>query len=389
MGMLAGVGQSVDLDLWKAQPDSCWSLWPARGGRLRGAVDDRGVHPASQLTPKALRLYDELGLLRPAAVDPDSGYRLYDPEQLEHARLIAQLRRIGMPLDEIRTVCGLEATVAAEAVAAYWQQVTTDTAERGQLASFLVEHLSRRDLDITNPDPTLELRYAAGCETGAVRTSNQDAVYASERLLAVANGGGGPGGAAASAAAIDTLKPVELADAPTTALLTMLADAVADADRTVREAAPNGEEPITTLTALLCRGSQLALVHIGDTRLYLLRGGELFQLTQDHTWVQTQIDAGKLDHDQAAAHPQRALLVRALGTGSAVEADLALRTALASDRYLLCSDGLSAVVDRVALQTTLTATSEPRQTVQRLMELARADGAADNIACIVADFVSA
>ena len=88
---------------------------------------------ASQLTPKALRLFDELGLLRPAAVDPDSGYRLYDPEQLEHAQLVAQLRRIGMPLDQIRTVCCLEATDAAEAIAAYWQQVTTDTAERGQI----------------------------------------------------------------------------------------------------------------------------------------------------------------------------------------------------------------------------------------------------------------
>jgi serine/threonine protein phosphatase PrpC len=294
-----------------------------------------------------------------------------------------------MPLDQIRTVCGLEPTEAAEAIAAYWQQVRTDTAERGRLVTFLVERLSRGDLHVTNPDHTLELRYAVGCETGAVRTSNQDAVYASERLLAVADGGGGPGGGAASAAAIEALKPVELADAPAAALLTMLADAVADADRTVREAASNGTEPITTLTALLCRGSQLALVHVGDTRLYLLRGGELFQLTQDHTWVQTQVDAGNLDHDQAAAHPQRALLVRALGTGSAVEADLALRTALAGDRYLLCSDGLSVVVDRRALQTTLTATSEPQQTVQRLMELARGQGAPDNIACIVADFVAA
>jgi PPM family protein phosphatase len=344
---------------------------------------------ASQLTPKALRLYDELGLLPPAAVDPDSGYRLYDPEQLEHARLIAQLRRLGMPLDEIRTVCGLQATAAAEAVAAYWQQVTTDTAERGQLASFLVEHLSRGDLVMINPDPTLELRYAAGCETGAVRRSNQDAVYASARLLAVADGGGGPGGAAASAAAIDALKPVELADAPAAALLTLLAEAVADADRTVRAAAPNDQDSITTLTAILCRGTQLALVHIGDTRIYLLRGGELFQLTQDHTWVQTQVDAGKLDRDQAATHPQRALLVRALGAGTAVEADLALRTALAGDRYLLCSDGLTSVVDRTALQRTMTATTDPEPTVQRLIELARAQGAPDNIACIVADFVSA
>lgn len=147
---------------------------------------------ASQLTPKALRLYDELGLLPPAAVDPDSGYRLYDPDQLEWARLIAQLRRIGMPLDAVRTVCSLQPTAAADAVAAYWRQVTADTAERGHLVSLLVERLSRREPFMINPDPRLEMRCAAGCETGAVRESNQDAVYASQRLLAVADCGGGP-----------------------------------------------------------------------------------------------------------------------------------------------------------------------------------------------------
>ena len=347
---------------------------------------------AARLTPKALRLYDELGLLPPAAVDPESGYRHYDPEQVPHARLIAQLRRIGMPLADIRTVCGLDSAAAAEAIAAYWQQVTTDTAERGRLAAFLVEHLSGRGIAMSDPNPTLDIRYAAGCETGAVRKSNQDAVYASERLLAVADGGGGPGGAAASAAAIDAVKPVELADASAAELLTMLADAVAEADRSVRtvgKAATDGHEPITTLTAVLCRRSQLALVHIGDTRVYLLRGGELSQLTQDHTWVQTQVDAGKLDPDQAAAHPQRALLVRALGAGrQPVEADLALRTAVAGDRYLLCSDGLSAVVDRATLHTALSASGDPEQTVQRLMDLAHAAGAPDNIGCVIADFVA-
>ncbi len=343
---------------------------------------------AADLTPKALRLYDELGLLPPAAVDPESGYRLYDPRQLSRARLIAQLRRIGMPLSEIRTVCGLEPAAAAEAIAGYWQQVTADTAARARLAAVLVEHLSGRGATMSDPNPTLDIRYAAGGDIGAVRDSNQDTAYASERLLAVADGGG-PGGAAASAAAIDALKPLELVDAPAADLLTMLAGAVADADRTLRTAATDTEQPITTLTAMLRRGSQLALVHIGDTRVYLLRGGELCQLTQDHTWVQSQVDAGKLDRDQAAAHPQRALLVRALGAGGPeVEADLALRTALAGDRYLLCSDGLSAVVDRAALYTALNGTGDPEQTVRRLIDLAQAEGAPDNIACVVADFMA-
>ncbi|PZG02729.1 MerR family transcriptional regulator [Micromonospora deserti] len=343
---------------------------------------------AARLTPKALRLYDELGLLPPAAVDSESGYRFYDPEQLEQARLIAELRRIGMPLAEIRTVCALEPDAAADAVTAYWQRVAADTAARARRAALLVEHLSGRGI-MSDTHPTLGIRYATGCDIGAVRDSNEDAAHAGDRLLAVADGMRGPGGAAASTAAIDALKPLELTEAPAADLLTTLARAVAEADRTVRAAATDDHRPITTLTALLRSGSQLALVHIGDTRAYLLRGGELSQLTADHTWVQSQVDQGKLNRDEAAAHPDRALLVRALGAGGTqVEADLALRTALPGDRYLLCSDGLSAVVDRAALYTALGGAVDPEQTVRHLIELAYAAGAPDNIACVVGDIVT-
>jgi serine/threonine protein phosphatase PrpC len=342
------------------------------------------------LTPKALRLYDQVGLLPPAAVDPESGYRLYDPEQLPRARLVAQLRRIGMPLAKIRTVCALEPAAAAEAIIAYWQQVTADTATRARLAAFLVDHLSEGGTTMSHhANPTLAIRYAAGCDTGAVRDSNEDAAYASDRLLAVADGMRGPGGAAASAAALDALKPLELADVPAADLLTMLAGAVTEADRTVRALATDDHQPVTTLTALMRSGSQLALVHIGDTRAYLLRGGELFLLTQDHTWVQDQVDQGRLERVQAAAHPQRAVLVRALGGGQQVEADLALRTALPGDRYLLCSDGLSAVVDRAALRSTLSTAIDPEHAVRQLFGLAQAKGAPDNIACVIADVAAA
>jgi PPM family protein phosphatase len=345
---------------------------------------------AARLTPKALRLYGEQGLLPPAAVDPESGYRLYDPGQLDRAWLIAQLRRIGMPLADIRTVCDLEPAAAADAVTAYWQRVTADTADRARQVTLLVEHLSRRDATMSDTQPILSIRYATRCDAGAGRDSNEDAAYASDRLLAVADGMRGPGGAAASTAAIDALKPLELADVPAVELLTMLAAAVNEVDRTVRKAATDEHQPITTLTAMLRRDSQLALVHIGDTRAYLLRGGELSQLTQDHTWVQTQVDHGKLGQHEAATHPQRALLTRALGAGGQpVEADLALRTALAGDRYLLCSDGLAAVVDRPTLHSALNAAADPEQTAQRLIELAYAAGAPDNIACVIADIIPA
>ncbi|MEU5563520.1 MerR family transcriptional regulator [Micromonospora musae] len=343
---------------------------------------------AARLTPKALRLYDEVGLLTPAAVDPESGYRFYEPEQLTRARLIAQLRRIDMPLADIRTVCALEPDAAAEAVAAYWQRVTADTANRARHVARLVEHLSRKGATMSDSNPNLSLRYAVRCDQGHGRDSNEDAAYASDRLLAVADGTRGAG-ATASTAAVHALKTLELADKPVVELLAMLAATVDGVDRAVRASGADDEQPATTLTAVLRRGSQLALVHIGDTRAYLLRSGELSQLTQDHTWVQREIEHGKLSPDQAATHPRRPLLTRALGGGQPVEADLALRTALAGDRYLLCSDGLSAVVDRRDLHAALAEAGDPEPTAQRLIDLAYAAGAPDNIACVVADVVAA
>ena len=344
---------------------------------------------AARLTPRALRLYDELGVLPPAAVDPESGYRLYDPAQLERAQLIARLRRIGMPLADIRAVCALKPAEAAEAVSIYWQQVSADTAARGRTAALLVDHLFERAASMPDPNPTLNLRFAARCEIGAMRRANEDAAYASERLLAVADGGQGPGGAEASAAAVDVLRPLELSGAPAAELLTLLAEAVAQANRMVGKLADDDHQPITTLTAMLWSGSQAALVHVGDSRAYLLRGGELSQLTQDHTYVQSLVDRGKLSPDEAASDPQRALLVRAIGASAEqVDTDLALRTALVGDRYLLCSDGLSAVVDRGALHVALSVAVAPEQVTGQLIDLAYAHGAPDNIACIVADVVA-
>lgn len=338
---------------------------------------------AARLTSKALRLYDESGLLPPAAVDPHSGYRYYESAQLDRARLIAALRRAGMPLAEIQTVCGLAPGTAAEAVDAWWRRVSADTAACGRVVALLVDQLSER---ASMPEPTF--RCAVRCMAGAVRDSNEDTAYASDTLLAVADGQRGPGGAAASAAAVDALRPLELADAPAAELLATLADAVTAADRTVRAPATDGHQPVTTLTAVLRCGTQLALVHVGDTRAYLLRGGELSRLTQDHTYVQSQVDQGRLTPAEAAAHPQRALLSRALGAGARVEADLALRTALVGDRYLLCSDGLSAVVGPEALRAALAGADDPETAVARLVDLAYAEGAPDNVAVVAADVVA-
>ncbi len=341
---------------------------------------------ASRLSPKALRLYDELGLLPPAYVDPWSGYRFYESAQLERARLVAWLRRLGMPLARIRAVCELPRAAAAEQVAAYWSQVEAETAGRRDLAAFLVSYLSEKESAVTERRDTLGIRYAARSDIGRCRDTNQDSAYAGARLLAVADGMGSRGDLA-SAAVIEALKPLEAA-LPAGDLLNALDSAVQQASTAVGDiAGPGGPATGTTVTALLLAGSQLALVHIGDTRAYLLRDGELFQITHDHTLVQSLVDEGKISPDEAASHPQRSLLLRAID-GSAVTPDTSLHDARAGDRYLLCSDGLTAVVGTAAVHEALRSAGDPEQTVQRLISLANDGGGPDNIACVVADVIA-
>jgi len=334
---------------------------------------------ATRLTLKALRLYDELGLLPPARVDPASGYRWYAPEQVERARLVAWLRRLGMPLARIAEVAALPPGAAAEAVAAYWARVEADTAARRELATFLVDHLAERGRPAMT-DHTLALRCAARSDRGLVRELNQDAAYAAGGLLAVADGFGA-GGEAASAAAIDALAPLASGLPGGADLLGALEDALTGL--AVREGAG------TTLTALVRSGSRLALVHIGDTRAYLLRDGELSQVTHDHSYVQSLVDEGRLSPEEAESHPQRALLLRALPDAGGSGPDLSLQEPRPGDRYLLCSDGLSAIVPAAELADALRAAADPDAAVAALVDRALGYGAPDNIACVVADVVAA
>jgi serine/threonine protein phosphatase PrpC len=342
---------------------------------------------AARLSPKALRLYDELGLLPPAFVDPDSGYRFYDPDQLDRARLVFWLRRLGMPLARIRVVCDAEPARAADEVAAYWSQVEADTASRRDLAAFLIATLSGRKAVMPGAQEALAIRYATRTDIGRVRETNQDSAYAGDRLLAVADGMGS-GGASASAAVIDALRPLE-ASLPAGDVLNALEQAVAQASTAVGGIADTGGgrgQTGTTVTAMLLSGSQLALVHIGDCRAYVLRDGELFQITHDHTVVQSLLDEGRITPEEAASHPQRSLLLRAID-GGAVELDTALHDARAGDRYLLCSDGLTGVVSTEAIHGTLRDVADPEQAAARLIEAANAAGGPDNVSCVVADIV--
>jgi protein phosphatase len=395
----------------------------------------------SRLSPKALRLYDELGLLRPARVDEWSGYRYYAPSQLERARLVAWLRRLGMPLAQIGAVVESPPAEAAASVAAFLRVAEADFAERQRLAQFLISYLSEGATAM--PDPTqpvsvppavplapgaaappgapLTIRYAAASDIGRVRKQNQDAGYAGPRLVAVADGFG-PAGKAASAAAIDALRSLESVhlepardlgevdgsgasvDAMPADLLNLLSDAVLAAGESVRSITESDTDLAgsgATLTAMLLSGSRLALVHIGDTRAYLFRGGGLFQITHDHSVTQAMIDAGRLTPEEAASHPQRSLLVRAVGASSAEMAksglpdeqarmaatpDLSLLDAQAGDRYLITSDGLTNVVPDSAIRRTLADPDRsPAEVVRQLIALATEAGGPDNIALAIAD----
>ncbi|MEU8680592.1 MerR family transcriptional regulator [Streptomyces sp. NPDC048611] len=335
---------------------------------------------ASRLSPKALRLYDELGLLPPARVDPHSGYRHYAPAQLERARLVAWLRRLGMPLARIREVCALAPDAAAAAVAAYWAQVEADTVARRDLAAFLVDQLERKNTAMTTPHTPLTMRYAALTDQGLVRTAHQDAAHAGPRLLAVADGYGPVGGPAATAA-IEALKDLEEQDLTSADLPAVLEEAARRAHR----AAPADEATGSTLTALLRSGAQLALLHVGDSRAYVLRDSRLLQITHDHSLVQSLIDEGRLTPEEAASHPQRAQLLRSLDGATEFAPDLQLLEARPGERYLLCTDGLTGTVPAETIQQVLATADGPDQAVRELVRLAREAGAPDNVGCAVGE----
>ncbi len=244
------------------------------------------------------------------------------------------------------------------------------------------------------PEPTgevrmsLSLRFAAGSHKGMIREGNEDSGYAGPRLLAIADGmGGQAAGEVASSEVISTLVTLD-DDVPGSDILTSLGAAVQRANDQLRamvEEDPQLEGMGTTLTALLWTGQRLGLVHVGDSRAYLLRDGVLTQITQDHTWVQRLVDEGRITEEEATTHPQRSLLMRALGSGDHVEPDLSIREVRAGDRYLICSDGLSGVVSHQTMEETLASYQGPQETVQELIQLALRGGGPDNITVIVAD----
>ncbi|GAA4568243.1 protein phosphatase 2C domain-containing protein [Micromonospora coerulea] len=234
---------------------------------------------------------------------------------------------------------------------------------------------------------TLTLRYAAHSDRGLIRDGNQDSVYAGPRLLAVADGMGGmAAGDVASNIVIGAMAPLD-EDVPGDALVDALRSAVGTANQQLRDtvdANPQLEGMGTTLTATLFSGSKLGMVHIGDSRAYLLRNGEFAQITKDDTYVQMLVDEGRITAEEASSHPQRSLLTRALD-GRDVDPEYSVRQVLPGDRYLICSDGLSGVVSADTIADTMREYTDPQQCVERLVQLALRGGGPDNITVIIAD----
>jgi PPM family protein phosphatase len=219
---------------------------------------------------------------------------------------------------------------------------------------------------------------AAASETGLVRRNNEDAAYSGRWLFAVADGmGGHAAGEVASAAVIETLRAHD-AGVPPDTMLEVIGAAVSEANGEVARRA--AEDPTrrgmgTTLTAMLWSGNRFALAHIGDSRAFRLRSGELDQITEDHVM-------GKLVSNAGSLAP---VLSRYLDGRPDRSPDLSLREARPGDRYLLCSDGVSPVVGAEAIRAVLVSASDPGEAVRQLVALADEAGGPDNISAIVID----
>src|SRR6478752_6434620 len=235
----------------------------------------------------------------------------------------------------------------------------------------------------------LRLDFAAISDVGRVRKDNQDSGYAGPWLLAVCDGvGGAARGDIASSTAIHQLRKLD--EPPTEDLLGQVAGALHRAHDRIGELvdedpALNGTS--TTATLALFDGTRLGLGHVGDSRAYLYREGEITQLTKDHTFVQSLIDEGRITEDEARTHPHRNLILRAVDGVHETDPDLFYIELAPGDRLLLCSDGASGVLDHDRL-TDILGTGSVDYAVVELIRASLDAGSSDNVTCVVADVVA-
>lgn len=331
----------------------------------------------SGLSAKALRLYDELELLPPAAVDPFTGYRRYARDQLERARLVARLRLIGMPLARIRLVLELAGPLAAAEVTAYWRQVLAETSARDEMVQVLLRELRQEEISMQAPQD-FTLTSATRLGQGA-RESQQDAAYVGRSLFAVADGfGDGRGDQTVSARVIEVIAGLDEAESsadPDTAL--------AEAVQATAQATA-GRDGGSTITAIWLHDGRLWIAHVGDGRVWRVREGQVDQLTRDHTLVASLIEEGRLTEDEARSHPRRSVLNRAVADGEG-EVDLSEADVLPGDRFVLTTDGVHSVVEPAWLSGALCSADSPDGVVEAVGAAVERAGAPDNYAVVVVE----
>ncbi len=238
--------------------------------------------------------------------------------------------------------------------------------------------------------PPLRLAFAAISDVGRVRKDNQDSGYVGPWLMTVCVGvGGAARGDIASATAVQQLRKLDAP--PTEDLLGQVAGALHRAHDRIAELVD--EDPAlsgtsTTATVALFDGARLGMGHVGDSRAYLYRSGDIRQLTTDHTFVQSLIDEGRITEADARVHPHRNLILRALDGIHEAEPDLFHVELEAGDRLLLCSDGASGVLDDRRLADILS-TGSPDYAAVELVRASLEAGSSDNVTCLVADVVDA
>src|SRR5664280_668111 len=233
------------------------------------------------------------------------------------------------------------------------------------------------------------LRAGSATDTGLVRSVNQDLAVETGTLFAVADGmGGHAGGEVAARLAVDTLTHA-FSSKPTGA---GLSDAVSEANRVVFEhsiESPDLRGLGTTMTAAALVNEDgrdvIALVNVGDSRSYRFHDGELDQITVDHSLAEEMVRSGEISESEAAVHPHRHILTRALGVGEDVAVDLWRVQPSRGDRYLLCSDGLTNELDESQIAGVLATESDPQVAADLLVRAARTHGGSDNITVVVID----
>jgi protein phosphatase len=222
-------------------------------------------------------------------------------------------------------------------------------------------------------------------DPGRVRRRNEDAFVSAPPLFAVADGmGGAQAGEVASRLAAAAFHDYHEADAldPEARLRSI----IQEANRRIYARAstdPHASGMGTTITAALASGARVAVGHVGDSRAYLVRDGKLEQLTQDHSLVADLVRSGRLTPEEAEIHPQRSVITRALGTDSAVLVDSFSIEAKAGDVYLLCSDGLTTMLDEETVQRIVLETQDLQEVAKRLVEAANHNGGEDNVTVVL------